>query len=74
MVMSPLMCTRRIGAAWETAQRVVPPSGVTDRFSALRQKFWVAFFSSPATQPASTLMLRVMFTSSGFLPKPTSEV
>ena len=67
------MCTRRIGAACDTAQRVVPPAGSTDRFSAERQKFCVALDVSPRFQPLSTLMLPVIFTSSGFWPRPATD-
>src|SRR5690349_1033597 len=35
----PRTCMRRYGAACETAQRSRPPFGLTDRFSAERQKF-----------------------------------
>jgi hypothetical protein len=68
------MCTRRIGAACDTAQRSVPPSGTTATFSTDRQKFCVAFFSSPAFHPESTLTAPVMVTSSGFFPSPATVV
>ena len=42
------MCMRRNGAAWATAQRSMPADGLMDRFSAERQKFWVALPLEPA--------------------------
>src|SRR5579862_1590971 len=41
---SPLTCSRRSGAAWETAIRVTPfvADGVTAKFSSDRQKLHVA--------------------------------
>src|SRR5215208_2310763 len=61
------MSTRRIGAACETAHRAGPG---TMKFSADRQKFWVAL---PPNQPASTVR-PPMLTSSGFRPRPITEV
>ena len=51
------MWTRRIGAACATAHRSVPADGLIDRFSADRQKFWVAL---PSNQPASTVTSPLM--------------
>nr|WP_306467641.1 hypothetical protein [Streptomyces thermoviolaceus] len=44
--MSPFTWTRRIGPAWATAQRSSPSGGTMVRFSAARQKFWVALPSN----------------------------
>ena len=66
---------RRIGAACETAQRLVPPFGTIERFSTERQKFCVAFFSSPRFHPLSTLIAPFCRrTSSGFWPRPATVV
>src|SRR3954451_19611150 len=61
------MSTRRIGAAWDTAHRAEPG---TMKFSADRQKFWVAL---PPNQPAPTVS-PPMLTSSGLRPSPITEV
>ena len=50
----PRTCIRRYGAACDTAHRSRPPVGVTDRPSAERQKFWVAFCEPSGHQSAST--------------------
>ena len=63
-----------MGAACDTAQRSTPDSGSTARFSTDRQKFCVAFFSSPAFHPESTLTAPLIVTSSGFLPSPATDV
>ena len=70
----PRTCTRRIGAACETAHRFVPPSGSIARFSTLRQKFWVALRSSPQFQPESTFTAPAIVTSSGLRPRPAIAV
>ncbi len=62
---------RRNGAAWETAQRLVPLTGLSARFSAERQKFCVAL---PLNQPASTVTSPLKVVSSGFRPRPEIEV
>src|SRR5690606_36940790 len=67
----PRTCTRRIGAAWETAHRMSPPEGVTARFSTERQKFCVAL---PSNHSASAQTPPVMFTSSGRVPRPEIAV
>ena len=67
------MCIRRNGAAWETAQRLVPPFVLIAMFSALRQKFWVALPASLALN-ASTVTAPLMVTSSGFWARPWIEV
>src|SRR5215204_6853278 len=61
------MSIRRNGAACETAHRAEPG---TRKFSAERQKFWVAL---PPNQPASTVS-PPMFTSPGLRPRPITEV
>lgn len=66
----PLTCIRRNGAAWATAQRLVPSYGAMERFSVERQKFCVAL---SLNQPASTLT-PLTVTSSGFFPRPCTEV
>ncbi len=43
------------------------------RFSAERQKFWVALPASEALK-ASTVTLPLMVTLSGFCPRPATEV
>ncbi|ARZ67077.1 hypothetical protein SMD11_1416 [Streptomyces albireticuli] len=68
---SPRMCTRRSGAACETAQRFAPESGRTERFSAERQKFWVAL---PWNQSASARTAPRTVTSSGDRPSPATWV
>ncbi|MCU0153181.1 hypothetical protein N8H10_10345 [Curtobacterium flaccumfaciens pv. poinsettiae] len=70
----PFTWTRRIGAAWDTAHRSVPLSGAIATFSTDRQKFCVAFFSSPAFHPESTFTAPLIVTSSGFLPSPATDV
>src|SRR6185369_7268183 len=64
---SPRMCTRRIGAACDTAHRSNPPAGFTDRFSTTRQKLSVAL---PFLQRASALTPPLITTSSGDWPSP----
>jgi hypothetical protein len=54
---------RRNGAACATAHRSVPLTGVSDMFSAERQKFCVAL---PLNQPASTVTSPLICTWSGF--------
>ena len=61
------MSTRRIGAACATAHRAEPG---TMKFSADRQKFWVAL---PPNHCASTVS-PPMLTSSGLRPRPITEV
>src|SRR6202171_6306294 len=68
---SPRMCMRRIGAACDTAHRSKPPTGFTDIFSAMRQKFSVAF---PFLQRASALIPPLMTTSFGESPSPDTWV
>ncbi|GAA0384009.1 hypothetical protein GCM10009530_38600 [Microbispora corallina] len=70
-VRPPRTCMRRYGAAWETAHRSWPPVGVTDRFSAPRQKFWVAL---PWNQSASACTRPLIVTSSGDAPSPSTCV
>src|SRR6478735_8003610 len=67
------MCTRRMGAACATAQRLAPPFVLIDRFSAERQKFCVALPASEALN-ASTVTAPLIRTSSGFWPTPRIEV
>ncbi len=62
---------RRYGAACETAQRSVPPVGLTDMFSAERQKFCVAL---PWNQSASARTEPLIVTSSGERPRPATWV
>ncbi|CAO0830141.1 hypothetical protein SMICM17S_12690 [Streptomyces microflavus] len=66
-----MTCIRRKGAAWETAQRLVPLTGFRVRFSAERQKFCVAF---PSNQPASTVTSPLNVVSFGLSPRPAIEV
>jgi hypothetical protein len=70
---APRRCIRRYGAACETAHRstVTPAGSVTDRFSAARQKFWVAL---PPIQNASTRTWPLRLTSSGEKPRPATCV
>ncbi len=68
----PRTCMRRYGAAWETAQRSVPPVGFTERFSAPRQKFWVAFCGG--NQSASACTAPLIVTESGDWPSPRTWV
>ena len=70
---APRRCMRRYGAACDTAYRstVTPAGRVTDRFSAARQKFWVAL---PPIQNASTRTCPLRFTSSGDMPRPATWV
>src|SRR4051794_21584006 len=68
----PRTCIRRYGAACDTAQRSRPPVGFTDRFSADRQKFWVAFCGG--NQSASACTAPLMVTSSGDRPRPATWV
>src|SRR4051812_14369302 len=67
----PRRCMRRYGAACETAQRSPPPAGLTDRFSAPRQKFWVAL---PWNQSASACTAPFTVTASGDSPRPSTWV
>src|SRR5271163_2543826 len=62
---SPLTCSRRRGAAWETAIRVTffVDEGVTAKFSSVRQKLQVAL--ALGIHWALTLTPPLMFTSSG---------
>jgi hypothetical protein len=50
---------------------LVPLTGVRARFSAERQKFWVAL---PLNQPASTVTSPLIAVSSGDRPRPAIEV
>ncbi len=68
---SPRTCIRRYGAACDTAQRSAPEAGVTERFSAERQKFWVAL---PWNQSASACTAPLIVTSSGERPSPATWV
>ena len=68
-----MMCTRRIGAACETAHSVVPPPGTMARFSTERQKFCVALVWSPRFQPLSTVTPPLSCTSPGFWPRPCTD-
>ena len=70
----PRTCMRRYGAACETAQRSRPPVGVTERFSAERQKFCVAFCEPSGHQSASACTAPLMFTASGVRPRPATWV
>jgi hypothetical protein len=65
----PRRCMRRYGAACDTAHRSVPPVGVTDRFSASRQKFCVAL---PPNQSASVCTAPLIVTWSGERPSPAT--
>jgi hypothetical protein len=71
---SPLTCSRRSGAACETAMRVMflLSSGVTAKFSSVRQKLHVAF--AFGIQLAGTLTPPLICTSSGFCPRPATCV
>src|SRR3954466_1267084 len=77
---APLRCIRRYGAACATAQRSIwPLGGVTARFSAERQKFWVAFclllgLSPCCSQSASTRTWPLRLSSSGERPRPAAWV
>jgi hypothetical protein len=62
---------RRYCAACETAHRSVPEEGLTERFSAPRQKFWVAL---PWNQSASACTPPLMVTLSGDRPRPSTCV
>lgn len=68
----PRTCIRRYEEACDTAQRSVPPVGVTERFSAPRQKFWVAFCGG--NQSASTCTAPLIVTASGDCPRPRTWV
>src|SRR5712671_5714689 len=70
---SPLIWTRRNAVPWETAQISTCSScvGVTERFSALRQKLQVAL---PCIQFAFERTAPVIATSSGDFPKPMTCV
>src|SRR5580698_5562028 len=72
-VKSPLTWTRRNAVPCETAQILTLSScvGVTERFSALRQKLQVAL---PRIQRAFERTAPVMATSSGDFPKPMTCV
>nr|BFE72215.1 hypothetical protein GCM10020092_055160 [Actinoplanes digitatis] len=70
----PRTCMRRYGAACETAHRSSPPGGVTERPSAERQKFWVAFCEPSGHQSASACTAPLMFTASGVRPSPATWV
>src|SRR5689334_17440592 len=67
----PRTCILRYGAACDTAQRSLPPVGLTDRFSASRQKFCVAL---PWNQSASACTAPLIVTSSGDRPRPATWV
>src|SRR6476660_8604684 len=71
---SPLTCSRRSGAAWETAILVTffVDDGVTAKFSSDRQKLHVALASG--FQSAGTFTPPLMFTSSGLRPSPATCV
>jgi len=71
---APSTWTRRIGAACETAQVVVPPAGAMARFSTERQKLISALPLSWMFQPLSASTLPVMRTSSGPRPRPCTAV
>ncbi len=70
----PRTCIRRYGAAWDTAHRSRPPVGVTDRFSADRQKFCVAFCEPSGHQSASACTAPLITTESGLIPRPATWV
>src|SRR5882724_5235148 len=70
----PRTCIRRYGAACDTAQRSSPSPGVTERPSAERQKFCVAFCEPSGHQSASTCTWPLMFTWSGVRPRPATWV
>ena len=69
--MSPLTWTRRSAVACETAQTLIFSSrvGVTERFSAARQKLQVAL---PRIQSALERTAPVIATSSGMRPNPST--
>lgn len=67
----PRRCIRRYAAACETAQRSLPLVGLTDRFSAPRQKFCVAL---PWNQSASACTAPLTVTESGLSPSPATCV
>src|SRR3954468_23284078 len=71
---APLRWMRRYGAACDTAHRstVVPAGSCTERFSADRQKFWVAL--PLPSQSASARTWPLMVTSSGDMPSPATWV
>src|SRR5579884_3020439 len=71
---SPLTCSRRSGAAWDTAIRVTPlvAEGVTAKFSSVRQKLHVAL--AFGIHSAVTLTPPLICTSSGFRPSPATWV
>jgi hypothetical protein len=50
---------------------LAPLTGERERFSAERQKFWVAL---PPNQPASTVTSPLMWVLSGVRPRPMIEV
>src|SRR6516225_3002473 len=71
---SPLTCSRRSGAAWETAILVMflVADGVTAKFSSVRQKLHVAL--AFGIQSAGTFTPPLMCTSSGPCPSPATCV
>src|SRR5262245_18870075 len=71
---SPLTCSRRSGAAWETAILVTPlvDDGVTEKFSSDRQKLHVAL--ALGIQFAGTFTPPLTCTSSGLRPSPATWV
>src|SRR5262245_26174258 len=71
---SPLTCSRRSGAAWDTAIRVTPlvADGVIAKFSRVRQKLHVAL--AFGIHSAGTFTPPLMWTLSGFRPSPATCV
>src|SRR5580692_9290489 len=80
VTVAPLMLTRRIGSAWETAQKAVPlrhpvsPWTLIVRFDSERQKLSSAEQLEAVKHWLYTSMWPLMTTSAGDPPRPATSV